>query len=257
MDSDQLTYTPAQLMVAAAAREIRDGEVVFVGMRLPLLGFLLAGGTHAPGAVGVYELGIVRESMALEPILTMGDLPNLHRASWLADTADAMGLLQRGHVDVSFIGGAQVDRFGNLNTSYVENADGTSTRLPGSGGACDLACLAGRHIIIMAHEKRRFVPKVDYITSPGFGDGHGWRKRMGLTGGGPAAVITTLGVLRFDPETREMVLASTHPGVTVETVRENTGWELRVDDDPTVTPPPTEHELSLLAQFDPGGYWTE
>ena len=106
-------------MVTAAAREIADGEVVFVGMRLPLLGFLLAKSTHAPGAVGIYELGIVRDAVAPEPLLTMGDLPNLSRAQWLADTADAMGLLQQGGVDVSFIGGAQVDRFGNLNTSYI------------------------------------------------------------------------------------------------------------------------------------------
>ena len=167
-------YTLSQLMVTAAAREIADGEVVFVGMRLPLLGFLLAKSTHAPAAVGVYELGIVRDTAAPEPLMTMGDLPNLCRAQWLADTADAMGLLQQGGVDVSFIGGAQVDRFGNLNTSYIGGIEKVETRLPGSGGACDLACLAKRHIIVMSHEKRRFVPRVDYITSPGYGEGgHG------------------------------------------------------------------------------------
>ena len=120
-------------MVAAAAREIADREVVFVGMRLPLLGFLLAKSTHAPHAVGVYELGVIRETVAPEPILTMGDLPNLYRAQWLADTADLMGLLQQGLVDVSFIGGAQVDRFGNLNTSYIgspDKPDKIETRLP-------------------------------------------------------------------------------------------------------------------------------
>jgi len=148
-------YNLAQLMVTAAAREIVDGEVVFVGMRLPLLGFLLAKSTHAPGAIGVYELGIVRDAVAAGPILTMGDLPNLNRAQWMADTADAMGLLQQGGVDVSFIGGAQVDRYGNLNTSYIGGAEAVETRLPGSGGACDLACLAKRHIIVMSHEKRR------------------------------------------------------------------------------------------------------
>ena len=153
-----MSYTLSQLMVTAAAREIDDGEVVFVGMRLPLLGFLLAKSTHAKNALGVYELGIVRDTLAPEPILTMGDLPNLYRAQWLADTADMMGLLQQGRVDVSFIGGAQVDRFGNLNTSYIGGALNVKTRLPGSGGACDLASLAQRHIIIMTHEKRRFVP---------------------------------------------------------------------------------------------------
>jgi glutaconate CoA-transferase subunit B len=268
-------------MVTAAAREIADGEVIFVGMRLPLLGFLLAKSTHAPNAVGVYELGVIRETVAPAPILTMGDLPNLYRAQWLADTADLMGLLQQGRVDASFIGGAQVDRFGNLNTSYILTADRRpptaelrthaarhksgdetwppsqiETRLPGSGGACDLASLAKRHIIIMAHEKRRFVPRVDYITSPGYGDGAGWRERVGLPRGGPATVITTLGVLRFDEESREMVLVSTHPGVTVAEVLANTGWRLRVTPKVTETPAPTEAELAMLRQFDPQGFWT-
>jgi glutaconate CoA-transferase subunit B len=249
-------YTLSQLMVTAAAREIADGEVVFVGMRLPLLGFLLAKSTHAPDAVGVYELGIVRDTLAPEPILTMGDLPNLFRAQWLADTADAMALLQQGAVDLSFIGGAQVDRFGNLNTSYIGGIESIETRLPGSGGACDLACLARRHIIVMAHEKRRFVPRVDYITSPGYGDGGRWRQDVGLPRGGPSTVITTLGILRFEDESHEMTLASVHPGVTAAMVVENTGWPLRVCADLAQTPEPSEKELAMLRSFDPHGYWT-
>lgn len=249
-------YTLAELMVTAAAREIADGDVVFVGMRLPLLGFQLAKSTHAPRAVGIYELGVIRDTAAPEPILTMGDLPNLYRSQWLADTADLMGLLQQGYVDVSFIGGAQVDRFGNLNTSYIGRLEQIETRLPGSGGACDLASLAKRHIIIMAHQKRRFVPRVDYITSPGYGDGGDWRRQVGLPRGGPSTVITTLGILRFDPETKEMVLASVHPGVSVEQVLENTGWPLRVAADLGQTPLPTGAELSMLRRFDPEGFWT-
>jgi glutaconate CoA-transferase subunit B len=249
-------YTLAELMVTAAAREITDREVIFVGMRLPLLGFLLAKSTHAPEAVGVYELGVVRDTVAPEPILTMGDLPNLCRAQWLADTADLMGLLQQGLVDVSFIGGAQVDRFGNLNTSYIGGLNRIETRLPGSGGACDLASLAKRHIIIMAHEKRRFIPKVDYITSPGYGEGGDWRDRVGLPRGGPSAVITTLGLLRFEPESREMILTSVHPGVSVEQVLANTGWPLRLAPDVTETPVPTPAELAILRRFDPQGFWT-
>lgn len=250
------TYTASQLMVTAAARELSDEEVVFVGMRLPILGFLLAKSTHAPNAIGIYELGVVRDSVAPESILTMGDLPNLYRSQWLADTADLMGMLQQGLVDVSFIGGAQVDRFGNLNTTYIGGPEKISTRLPGSGGACDLASLAKRHIIIMTHQKRRFVPKVDYITSVGYGDGAGWRERMGLPRGGPSTVITTLGILRFDPETREMMLTSVHPGVTVEQVLENTGWPLKVAAEITQTPAPTEAELQMLDRFDPHRYWT-
>ena len=251
-----MSYTLSQLMVTAAAREIDDGEVVFVGMRLPLLGFLLAKSTHAKNAVGVYELGIVRDTLAPEPILTMGDLPNLYRAQWLADTADMMGLLQQGRVDVSFIGGAQVDRFGNLNTSYIGGAQNIATRLPGSGGACDLASLAKRHIIIMTHEKRRFVPQVDYITSPGFGHGFGWRQKVGLPRGGPATVITTMGILKFDSKTKEMMLVSVHPGVSADAVRANTGWPLKVDGELAQTPEPTEEELAMLKRFDPEGYWT-
>jgi len=251
-----MSYTLPQLMVTAAAREINDGEVVFVGMRLPLLGFLLAKSTHAQNAVGVYELGIVRQNLACEPILTMGDLPNIHRAQWLTDTADMMGLLQQGRVDVSFIGGAQVDRFGNLNTSYIGGALNAATRLPGSGGACDLASLAQRHIIIMKHEKRRFVPQVDYITSPGFGDGFGWREKMGLPRGGPATVITTMGVMKFDEKTKEMMLVSVHPGITADAVRANTGFPLKVDVELAQTPPPAEKEIAMLKRFDPQSYWT-
>jgi glutaconate CoA-transferase, subunit B len=258
IEAHTAAYTPAELMVAAAAREIADGEVVFVGMRLPLLGFQLARSTHAPRAIGVYELGIIRNTAAPEPILTMGDLPNFYRAQWLADTLDVMSLLQRGDVAVSFIGGAQVDRFGNLNTSYIGGfrPGMIETRLPGSGGACDLACLAKRHIIIMAHEKRRFVPRVDYITSPGFGDGAGWRERAGLRGGGPAAVITTLGVLRFEPDTGEMILVSVHPGVTVEEVLASTGWPLRLAPEVTQTHEPAAETLEILRRFDPQGFWT-
>jgi len=256
MVTENFNYTSAQLMVAAAAREIGNGEVVFVGMRLPLLGFLLAKSTHAPDAVGVYELGVVRDSLAPEPILTMGDLPNLYRAQWLADSADVMGLLQHGFVDVGFIGGAQIDRFGNLNTSYIGGPDGVRTRLPGSGGACDLASLANRHVILMAHEKRRFVPRVDYITSPGYGDGGDWRREAGLPGGGPSRVITTCGVLSFDAETREMVLTALHPGVALAEVQANTGWPLKVAPDLKQTAAPTGAELKHLRRFDPQGYWT-
>ena len=242
-------FNQAQLMVAAAAREVHDGDVVFVGMRLPLLGFQLAKNSHAPQAVGVYELGIIRDTAVPEPILTMGDLPTLYHAQWLADTADLMGLLQQGWVDVSFIGGAQVDRFGNLNTTYVGDLAGAFTRLPGSGGACDLASLAQRHIIIMKHERHRFVDRVDY-------DGGNWRARVGLPRGGPSAVITTLGILRFEPESKEMILTAVHPGVTVEEVVENTGWPLKIAQDVETTPAPTAAELALIQKFDPQGFWT-
>jgi glutaconate CoA-transferase, subunit B len=134
MDIESTRYTLPELMVTAAAREIVDGEIIFVGMRLPLLGFLLAKSTHAPNAVGIYELGVIRDSVAPEPILTMGDLPNFHRAQWLADMTDMMGLLQKGEVDASFIGGAQVDRFGNLNTTYIANDQSARPGCPAVAG---------------------------------------------------------------------------------------------------------------------------
>ena len=248
-------YTPAELMVAAAAREIRDGEVVFVGMRLPLLAYCLARSTHAPTAVGLFENGVVRDSPALDFLVTMSDGPNVTGALWCTEMREVMGLMQAGRVTLGFIGGAQVDRFGNLNTSYV-GPPGATIRLPGSGGAADIASLARRHVVIMAHERRRFVEQVDYVTSPGYGAGGNWRARTGLPGGGPSAVITTLGLFRFDPTSREMVLASAHPRVTVDEVRAETGWPLQVAADVGETPPPTAPELTAIRRFDPDGFWT-
>ncbi len=253
-------YTPAELMVAAAAREIQDGEIVFVGMRLPLLAFLLAKATHAPRAVGLFENGILRDRPASEFLVTMSDGPNVAGALWCTEMREIMALLQRGSVDLGFIGGAQVDRFGNLNTSYIARTRGDLsqgfTRLPGSGGACDIASLAKRHILIMTHEHRRFVPRVDYITSPGYGDGAGWRGRVGLPRGGPSAVITTLAFFRFDPVTGEIFLASAHPGTSVDKIKAETGWPLRVAPEVIVTPRPTEEELRLIRSYDPRGFWT-
>lgn len=248
-------YTPAELMVAAAAREIRDGEVVFVGMRLPLLAFCLARSTHAPTAVGLFENGVVRDSPALAFLVTMSDGPNVTGAVWCTEMREVMGLMQAGRVTLGFIGGAQVDRFGNLNTTYVGPRE-RALRLPGSGGAPDIASLARRHVVIMAHERRRFVERVDYVTSPGHGEGGDWRARTGLPGGGPAAVITTLGLFRFDPVTREMVLASVHPGVTAEEVQAQTGWPLRPAVPVVETPPPSADELAMIRRFDPEGFWT-
>jgi glutaconate CoA-transferase, subunit B len=248
-------YTAAELMVTAAAREIQDGDVVFVGMRLPLLAFCLARSTHAPAAVGLFENGVVRDSPALAFLVTMSDGPNVTGALWCTEMREVMGLMQGGRVTLGFIGGAQVDRFGNLNTTYV-GPRGKAIRLPGSGGAPDIASLARRHVVIMAHERRRFVDRVDYVTSPGHGSGGGWRARTGLPGGGPSAVITTLGLFRFDHETGEMILASTHPGVDVEEVRAETAWALRLAPDLGQTPPPTAQELAMIRRFDPEGFWT-
>ena len=242
-------------MVAAAAREIRDGEKVFVGMRLPLLGFAVAKELHAPGALGFFENGVIRDWPALESIFTMSDPPNVARALVCGSLNDNMFLLQTGRVDLGFLGGAEIDRFGNLNTHWVEE-NGKRTRLPGSGGAADVATMARRSIIIMNHERRRFLPKVHYITSPGYGEGGNWRERNGLIGGGPSRVITSMGIFSFDPVSREMVLDSNHPGVTVDEIRSETGWSLGVSRDLAETPAPTKDELSAVRKYDPKRIWT-
>lgn len=253
MSSD---FTDRELMVIAAGRQIRDGDVAFVGMRLPLVAFAFAKRTHAPRAIGLFENGIVRDAPAPETLMTMSDTPNIPGALWCTGTLNIMALLQQGLVDLGFIGGAEIDRHGNLNTSYIGDWHHPRVRLPGSGGGADIASLSRRFVVIMPQEKHRFRERVDYITSPGFGEGAGWRERVGLSGGGPEAVITTLGVYRFHAQTKEMVLASYHPGQSVDSVRAATGWDLRVASDVSETPTPTPAELAIVRQCDPAGFWT-
>jgi len=246
-----MVIKPGELMVCVAAREIKNSDVVFVGMRLPLLAFLLAKSTHAPDAVGLFENGLIRDEPARGPIVTMCDPPIITGAVACTSLREVMGYLQQGRVTLGFIGGAEVDVFGNINTTRVDR-----TRLPGSGGGADIASLAGRLMIIMSHQRRRFVRRVEYITSPGFGDGPGWREAQGLSGGGPTAIVTTYGVFRFDPTTKRAVLTQVHPEVDLETVRRETGWNLAVANDLGLTPLPTLEELALIRRFDPKGFWT-
>jgi glutaconate CoA-transferase subunit B len=248
-------YTQRELMVAAAAREIRDGDKVFVGMRLPLLGFAVAKETHAPAAIGIFENGVIRDWPALESIFTMSDPPNVARALYCGGLNEVMHLLQAGKVDLGFIGGAEIDRFGNLNTHWVSE-NGKRTRLPGSGGAADIATMAKRCIVIMNHEKRRFVRRVQFITSPGFGRGGDWRGKNGLSGGGPSRVITSMGIFSFDPQSREMILSTRHPGITINQIKSETGWPLKIAEDVSETMPPTELELAAVRKYDPKKVWT-
>src|SRR5579862_9663486 len=224
-------YSAGELMVAAAAREIRDSEIVFVGMRLPLLAFAVAKRTHAPSALGLFENGIIRETPARELLYTMADPPDLNAATFAGPMLDVMGFLQQGRVNVGFLGAAEVDRFGNLNTTEGKH-DGRTVRLPGAGGACDIACLSQRTVVLLEHSKRRLVERVAHVTSPGFGTGElwgkTWRQSQGLPArSGPSAVITTRAVLKFGAD-GEAFLASIHPGVALDDVLANTGWKLRV-----------------------------
>ena len=247
-------YTLGELMVAAAAREIRNGEVVFVGMRLPMIAFVVAKKTHAPSAIGLFENGVIRSTPSPELIYTMADPPNLLGATQTADMLTVMSVLQSGRANLGFLGAAEVDRFGNLNTTQVQGPKGL-TRLPGSGGACDIASLAHRFVVLLEHAWHRLPGRVSFITSPGNGDGPGWRQRVGLPRGGPAAVITTKAVLRFG-EDGEAYLDTIHPGVTREDVLANTGWKLRVSPDLRETVPPSAAELKAIREYDKEGFWT-
>ncbi len=249
-------YSLGELMVAAAAREVRDAELVFVGMRLPLLSFLVAKRTHAQRAVGLYENGVIRETPSPELLYTMADPPNLLGATLCGQMLDVMSLMQQGRVNVGFLGAAEVDRFGNLNSTWGHR-NGAAARLPGSGGACDIACLAQRTVVLLPHEKTRLVEKVSYVTSPGYGSGNSWRRAQGLPAkSGPSAMITTMGVLRFGSD-GEAYLASVHPGVRVEDVLANTGWTLRVADALMETPAPSDAELAVMRELDPKKFWTK
>jgi len=271
-------YTLSELMVAAAAREIRDGEVVFVGMRLPMIAFVVAKKTHAPRAIGLFENGVIRSTPSPELIYTMADPPNLLGATQTGDMLTVMSLLQSGRVNLGFLGAAEVDRFGNLNTTQVhagghdsgghdfsragqgEKKTGASApakiiRLPGSGGACDIASLAHRFVVLLEHSRQRLPERVSFLTSPGNGDGPGWRQRVGLPRGGPAAVITTKAVLRFGDD-GEAYLHTTHPGITRDDVLAHTGWKLRVSPEFRETEPPSAAELQAIRDYDKEGFWT-
>ncbi|GAC1405795.1 MAG: CoA-transferase subunit beta [Ktedonobacteraceae bacterium] len=260
-----LAYTPRELMVVCAARQIQDNEHVFVGMRLPLLAFALAKRTHAPHCVGLFETGILRDTPAAELLYTMGDLPNIVEALWTTRTVNLLGAMAAGEIQLGFIGGAEIDRYGNLNTSTIgTDWYAPKVRLPGSGGGADIASLSHRLAIIMPHDKHRLRERVDFITSPGYGypdkqgpAGVAWRQRVGLPRGGPSALITTIALFTFDPENGEAMLQSYHPGTTIEQVQEQTGWPLRLAPDCAETVPPSEHELRVIRECDPQGVWTK
>jgi len=242
-------------MVATAAREIKDTEVVFVGMRLPLIAFVVAKRTHAPNAIGLFENGVIRATPAPELIYTMADPPNILGATQCLDMLGVMSLLQSGRVHLGFLGAAEVDHFGNLNSTQVHGPKGL-IRLPGSGGACDIASLAQRFVVLLEHTMERLPERVSFMTSPGNGDGPGWRKRVGLPRGSPCAVITTKAVLRFAQD-GEAYLASVHPGVETDDVLQNTGWKLRISENLMPTQEPSREELAAIRDYDKEGFWTK
>ena len=248
--SNAPAYTASELMTINAARLLRDGDVVFVGVGLPNLACNLARRTHAPGLVMIYESGVIGAQPSRLP-LSIGDPTLVSGALSVCSMYDIFAFyLQRGFISVGFMGGAQIDRYGNVNATVIGDYRKPKVRLPGSGGAMEIAAWADRWFIITPHQKRRFPEKVDFCTSAGFLGGRAERQAAGLRGGGPQAVVTDLGILEPDAQ-GELVLTQLHPGADAEQARQNTGWDLRVAPALRPTAPPAESELTLLRELDP------
>ena len=250
-----LNYTSSELMTINASRLLRDGDVVFVGVGLPNLACNLARRTHAPNLVMIYEAGVIGAQPSRLP-LSIGDPTLVSGALSVCSMYEIFTLyLQRGNIDVGFMGGAQIDRFGNINATVIGDYNQPKVRLPGSGGSMEIAAWANRCYIMTPHQKRRFPEQVDFRTSAGFLSGRAERDAARLRGGGPQAVVTNLGILEPD-ENGELTLTALHPGIEAEQVRENTGWDLKVTPQLQITQPPSADELTILREdLDPQGIY--
>ncbi|MCK4792428.1 MAG: hypothetical protein KAV87_52345 [Desulfobacteraceae bacterium] len=250
-------YNTAELVTVMSARALEDGKIVFGGAGMPLVSCILAQKTHAPKLTILFEGGVIG------PHVEPGKLPPstneqrcARRSNMLLSITDVLLLQQRGYVDYGFLGGAQIDQYGNLNSSFIGDPDNPKVRLPGTGGANPIASLASKILVAMHHERKRFVEKVDFITAPGYLHGGDSREKAGLTEGGVYQVITHLGIFGFDKTTRRMQLQALHPGASVEEVKERTGFEMLIPEDLSYTDPPTEEELRILRELDPDQRYT-
>jgi glutaconate CoA-transferase, subunit B len=245
-------YTLQELLVAAAAREIKDREVVFVGVGIPCLGAVVAKLTHAPNIVMAMESGGIGPTPH-RLVLGIGDNACGEDAIYVTSLWRLFSDQQRGYFDLGMLGGAQVDKYGNLNSNAIFGKGDyyhPQTKLPGSGGASDIAISAKRTLLMMNQQKRRFLEKVDFITSPGYLDGPGCREEYGYPGSGPAVIITNMATFRFDEETKEAYLDSVHPGISLEDVQKEVSWDLKVSPDLKTTPPPTQQEVDIIRILD-------
>jgi glutaconate CoA-transferase subunit B len=237
-----------EMMVTVAARELRDGEVVFVGIGLPNVACNLARATHAPNLVLIYESGAVGAVPERIPV-SIGDPALVTGSLMVSSMADVFQLmLQNGRIDVGFLGGAQIDRYGNINTTVIGSYEHPSVRLPGSGGAAEIATHAKRTLVINQLDRRAFPAEVDFVTSPGHCYRGRRRAELGLPGAGPVRVITDRGILDADAETGELVLTALYPGNTVDDVRSRVGWPLRVREPLAAVDPPTGKETVILRE---------
>jgi len=249
-------YSPSELLICLSSRVMEDGTTAFIGTGIPMLAASLAQAMHAPNLVPIFEFGGTGAILEKLP-LAVGDMRTYNKALAASGICDVMETAQRGFVEFGFLGGAQIDKYGNLNSTVIGDHKHPKVRLPGSGGANDVGSACWRTIAIMIHDKRRFMEKIDFITTPGFLSGPGAREEAGLPRNtGPYRVVTSLGVLGYDDETKRMKLLSVNPGVTVEKVIENTGFELLFADNITQNEPPTDEELRILREkVDPDGLY--
>lgn len=248
-------YTNSELMVVTAARELYNDDAVLVGIGMPNLACNVAKRTHAPGLRMMYESGTIGSNPSSPP-LSIGDPVLASNALSIEPMVNGFNYyLQANRLDVGFLGGAQIDKYGNINSTVIGDYEDPIVRLPGSGGACEIACHVDRTLVVTPHSERRFPEEVDFITSPGFVGGREGRRALGLEGG-PEAIITDLAVCRFD-EHGEMYVDSLHPNATREEVREKTGWEIPFADKVKTTPKPSDEEVRIIREdLDPDGRYT-
>lgn len=249
-------YTPSELLICLASRVMEDGTTAFIGTGIPMLAASLAQAMHAPSLVPVFEFGGTGAILEKLP-LAVGDMRTYNKGIAASGICDIMETSQRGFIEFGFLGGAQIDCYGNLNSTVIGDHKHPKVRLPGSGGANDVGSACWRTIAIMIHDKRRFVEKIDFVTTPGYLSGPGAREAAGLpVGTGPYRVVTNLCTMGYDKESKKMKLLSVNPDVTVEQVIENTGFELLLADEISRNEPPTEQELKILREnIDPDGLY--
>jgi glutaconate CoA-transferase subunit B len=244
----QPLYNPTELLICTASRLMEDGTTAFIGTGIPMLAASLAQRQHAPNLVAVFEFGGTGAILENLP-RAVGEGRTFHRAIAASGICDIVETAQRGFIEYGFLGGAQIDVYGNLNTTVIGEHSHPKVRLPGSGGGNDVGSHCWRTIAIMRHDQRRFVEKIDFITTPGYLTGPGAREAAGLAAGtGPFRVVTNLAVLGYHPETKRMMLLATQPGVSVAQVVENTGFELAIADQVEESPPPSAEELRILRE---------
>lgn len=240
------SYTPTELLICTAARLMTDNTTAFIGTGIPMLAASLAQRMHAPNLVTVFEFGGTGAILETLPLAVGGEC-TFHRAIAAAGICEVMEAAQRGFIEYGFIGGAQIDPYGNLNSTVIGDYTHPKVRLPGSGGANDVGSHCWKTIAIMRQDRRRFLEKVDFMTTPGYLTGPGTREAAGLPPGtGPYRVVTNLAVLGFHLETRRMLLLATQPGVTIQEVIDNTGFDLALAETIATNPPPSPEEIHLL-----------